>query len=156
MSTDLEQEVRISVLQHYSSKCTAHGTNLLAIAVASFAYVEAIDFITGFWRVIINSFFIPAFIVLFGHQIVRLLTWGRLSQIVLNVDPVKVGETWKVEIPSQKNMLHRLLYSCWIDFSRNPTNRLYSKMNSYLTNIRISIILGIILLFVMLSIQMFI
>lgn len=82
-----EDETRRSLLQYYSSKCTAHGTNILTITVASLTYMEtAVKVLPSFdslVRILANSSIISILAFLAIHQIARFWWWARLTQIVL-------------------------------------------------------------------------
>lgn len=151
-----EQEARTSPLVYYSSKCTAHGTNILAIAVASFAYVEAITFFSGFGRIIANSI-MPAFVIVGFHQIVRLLVWARLTQIVLVADIEEVKEKWKKEIPDHWNQLHKLDVTCQTYFKNDPKTKSLSRINRIVINkLWVLLVIGELVIVVLILIQIFI
>jgi len=85
----LEQEARISLLEYYSSRCTAHGTNILTISIVFFTYMQTMFSLFSFSSLgrVLNSLFISGFLTLTFYQIVRLLWWARLTQIVLLKTP---------------------------------------------------------------------
>jgi len=92
-----EDEARKSILQYYSSKCTAHGTNILTIVVASFTYMEAavkvLPSFDSLVRILVNSSIISILAFLAIHQIARFWWWARLTQIVLYVPLSEKGDT---------------------------------------------------------------
>jgi len=104
--THLEQEARASLLQYYSSKCTAHGTNFLTIAIGFLTYVEVARYIlpsfNSLLRSVFNSFFISIFVVIAVHQIVRLLVWARLTQIALSIPPSEKLENLCMHVRLEK------------------------------------------------------
>lgn len=119
MNEEFEQEARIALLQIYSSKCTAHGTNILAIVIAFLAWAE-VQSILPFPEVSLNwlnGYFFGGFLVLSVHQIVRLLVWGKLTTQALWVP-------FSGEI--EKNLLLRLNDACFEELRRKPLWRIIS------------------------------
>ena len=111
MDEEVEQKARIALFQHYSSKCTAHGTNILAIVIAFFAWVEVQSILPfpEFCRNLLNGYIFMGFLVLGGHQIVRLSVWSKLTTHALWV-PFS-GEV-------EKNLLLRLNDACFTKLRR--------------------------------------
>jgi hypothetical protein len=88
---NIRQEARISLLQYYSSNCTVHGTNILAITIGFFASIEILNLPILIDKSILLSILIAFFASLIFHQVVRLAFLALLSEMTLHVDfPEKI------------------------------------------------------------------
>lgn len=82
----LEQEARIALLQHFSSKSSNQVTNALTIALVFFAFIAALDALKSFIGNWLPLFFGLTIVFLFAlavHTVNRLLYWGTLASYVL-------------------------------------------------------------------------
>ena len=81
-SGELEQDARIALLQHYSSKSSNEVTNALTIALIFFAFVAALEALTKIpadWAVFIFAIVFIPLAALMVHTVLRLLYWGTLA-----------------------------------------------------------------------------
>ena len=125
MNEEPEQEARIALLQYYSSKCTAHGTNILAIVIAFFAWVQAQSILPfpEYFHNWLNGYIFAGFLVLSVHQAIRLFVWGKLTNLALWV-PFS-GEM-------EKTRLHRLNDGCFEKLRRGSLLRIVSYSKRFL------------------------
>ena len=80
--TELEQEARIALLQHYSAKSSNQVTNALTIALAFFAFVQTVETansLFGSWTPTIIILILALFTALTVHTVYRVLYYGRLA-----------------------------------------------------------------------------
>jgi len=112
LKQELEQEARTSLLQHYSRKCTAHGTNILTIAIGLFAYTQVYNQMSEIlWIPLtyyINSLIIAAFINLGFHQIIRLMVWAQYTDKIMGIELDRSE--------ARRNLLNELHVKCRQDF----------------------------------------
>jgi hypothetical protein len=86
---ELEQDARIALLQHYSSKSSNQVTSALTIALIFFAFITAFDTlnrILGSWATFVFSLAIASFVALGVHTVIRLLYWGKLAGYAYSAD----------------------------------------------------------------------
>jgi hypothetical protein len=100
-----KQDARMALLRHYSSECIAHGTYLVALAVAFLGFVEftpyILEFVTSvvfptlperFVTVIISSLVASVFIVLVAYTLGRTIVCGYMRSTIISVKPKKENE----------------------------------------------------------------
>jgi hypothetical protein len=113
---ELEQEARIALLSHYSSKSNNQVTNILTIALSFFALVTAIEPLrTFFGEVSIPNFpsailcdifiaLIVSGLIAFGlHSFVRLRFYGELATFVLFCEMASTERTEEYWADHEKN-----------------------------------------------------
>lgn len=84
-----EQEARIALLQHYSSKSSMQVTNILTVALGFFAFVTSIGTLNNFlnsYTVIFSELVLGLFVALVVHSGFRLLYWGGLADKAISSD----------------------------------------------------------------------
>ena len=89
MREELEQDARVALLQHYSSKSSNQVTNALTIALVFFAFVAAIDTLKSImdkWFPLFSGLMVVLFLALAVHTANRVLYWGNLASYVLKSD----------------------------------------------------------------------
>ena len=99
---ELEQEARIALLQHFSSKSTSQATIILTTVLAFFAFVQTLQLIEKWleWQVLLYESWILALLIFVGVRAVgRLIRWGMLADRILKV---KLGSEDKVGKPIKK------------------------------------------------------
>jgi hypothetical protein len=120
---DLEQEARIALLQHFSSKSSNQVTSALTIALIFFAFATAIEPVKslfGNWsipflwsfssKILCEVFFaiiLSALVALAFRTFTRLLFWGELSGLILDCEAAsekRILEVWSDVKREQKNM----------------------------------------------------
>jgi phosphotransferase system glucose/maltose/N-acetylglucosamine-specific IIC component len=96
---ELEQEARIALLNHYSSKSSNQVTNCLTIALIFFAFVTAIEPLRTLFgdgniswlfglsdKVLCDifiAFILSALMTVGVHTLLRLFYWGELASLIL-------------------------------------------------------------------------
>jgi hypothetical protein len=87
--SELEQEARTALLQHYSSKSSNQATNALTVALAFFTFIESIETSSHFFRSWTPIFLFLAFglfVSLSFHIIYRALYYGKLADYAQTAD----------------------------------------------------------------------
>ncbi|MGD0644046.1 MAG: hypothetical protein ABSA75_03980 [Candidatus Bathyarchaeia archaeon] len=102
---ELEQEARIALLQHYSSKSSNEATNTLTIALVFFAFISALATlrtIPGNWVIFISALVLASLIALTVHTALRLLYWGTLAGYAVQVDFITLKRLKKISDDTYK------------------------------------------------------
>jgi hypothetical protein len=139
-----EQEARIALLQHFSSKSNNQVTSALTIALLFFAFIQSANLI----RAIIGNWSMPTlfgsvsskticdllfatllsfFVALSVRTISRLLYWGELAGLVLDVELAptsRMNQKWSKDLESRLK-----------DRGYHPENRVISSMSLYIARL---------------------
>ena len=85
---ECEQDARIALLQHYSSKSSNQVTSGLTYALVLFAFVASIDTLRsiGAWLPFLSVLVIISLVALTVHTAFRLFYWGDLAGYATSVD----------------------------------------------------------------------
>lgn len=84
---ELEQDARIALLQHYSSKASNEAIIIVTMAIAFFGFVQSLSYVKNpiCLTVIYETFFLGIIVNVTFRSIGRLLRYGYLADSVLTV-----------------------------------------------------------------------
>ena len=118
LKDELEQEARIALLQHFSSKSSDQVKNCLTIALGFFSFITAIvpirtlfgegsiPFLNGVSSKmlcdIFTAFILSSFVALSVHTLSRLFYWGDLATSVLSCEMASPQRMMKFEAENAK------------------------------------------------------
>jgi hypothetical protein len=121
-----KQDARTALLKYYSSKCLAHGTYLVAIAVAFYGFVKFVPFIldptlnitilpltTELTKSIMVSLPLSGFIALTVYVLGRTFFWSHLTTAILNVKPKEKNEVEYEPEQTTVTFLQQLHIACF-------------------------------------------
>lgn len=93
-----EQSARESLLRHYSSECIAHGTYVLTVGIAIFAFFEFFPnfiFPNEVWQSLAFGFVLGGLFTLATQIVGRTFLWGYLAYVILWIKPANYKDTAK-------------------------------------------------------------
>jgi len=87
----LEQEARVALLQHFSSKSTNQTTIILTVVLAFFAFFQTLQ-LTKDWpewtRNLYDSLVLTSLVFIALRACGRLIFWGKLAGLILVIKPL--------------------------------------------------------------------
>jgi hypothetical protein len=91
---ELEQNARIALLQHYSSKASNEAIIIVTMAIAFFSFIQSLSYIRVAWIVIYETVLLGIIVNVTIRSIARLLGYGYLADSVMGVSiSRREGET---------------------------------------------------------------